>query len=828
MQAVPVQTPSVVPEQNRNPEQLQRLGQSMDQAGGTAFRLGQTIGDRVQEQMDDANTKSAENTFLQSAQSILNDPSKGYFRQLGKNAVDQYQPTQEALVKAGNDAQSGLTNSIQKQMFKQVLQQHLLSFGKQMADYNHGQSAAYAATESKARAQSYSLLALGAMDSRSQTDADGNRTGDFAKYTFQMDSEVLKTAQIAGFAPDSPQAQAMLREQHTELNHAMIAKMLDNHDAKGAKAWFDQESAAGNIDLRNSEQLGSAIKSEMDHQDVEDGIQKYSTQALTPEVKRDTFMAVDNPKGLVEKGNLPIWNRPIVKNDDGSVSTEYSTSFNQDGKEVLVPTVVNGKFLTPDGKKPEEGSAAEKTMFKAAWDHYLKTGENLGKFDNPDDADAYAQQLHSRSPAKQGPPQTDILPVPGSSINVTSGLGAQRSGGRSHDGIDIAVPVGTNVMAPSAGKVTKVWNDDKFGGGLSMEMQLNDGRIVGFAHLSATSVKVGDDVQQGAQVALSGKTGNATGPVLHYMMKDANGQYIDPRQASQPQPNMDGFADPNALEKAVQAAQNGPEAPQIKKQIIAGLEAQHSHYRAIENQKYDELTQAARDAFFASGGNYNAIPASIRLQLKPEDTFRFQQGLPKKDNVDAQADFILNPNNQNVAWVQAHRMDFSDGTYLSYLSHATAVQNSSGKELGATMDNTQMDDVLIQNNLQNLTQPKDDTDKATAIALKTRIIDIIDNQQQQLGRSMTRDEKRKVMQQTIMDQVFTPGWVFKGDPHINSLLSPEDQKIATVYVNGKSVKVAEIPSTFRQSATTSLMRTNQPVTEQNIAALWLASGKAAK
>lgn len=112
------------------------------------------------------------------------------------------------------------------------------------------------------------------------------------------------------------------------------------------------------------------------------------------------FMVNSHPKGLVEPGNLPIWNRPRVNNADGSFSSEYSVSFQDDnGHEVLVPTVVDGKFLTPDGKKPPTGSPAEKAMFKAAWDHYLKTGQNLGKFANPQDADAYAQALHSRGEA---------------------------------------------------------------------------------------------------------------------------------------------------------------------------------------------------------------------------------------------------------------------------------------------------------------------------------------------------------------------------------------------------------------------------------------------
>jgi hypothetical protein len=66
------------------------------------------------------------------------------------------------------------------------------------------------------------------------------------------------------------------------------------------------------------------------------------------------------------------------------------------GHEVLVPTIVDGKFLTPDGKKPKPGSPEEKQMFKEAWKHYEKTGEHLGIFDTPEHADQYAQLVHNR------------------------------------------------------------------------------------------------------------------------------------------------------------------------------------------------------------------------------------------------------------------------------------------------------------------------------------------------------------------------------------------------------------------------------------------------
>jgi hypothetical protein len=101
--------------------------------------------------------------------------------------------------------------------------------------------------------------------------------------------------------------------------------------------------------------------------------------------------------GMIKPGNINLNGRPVVHNADGSISTEYSVSFeDKDGHEVLVPTVVNGKFLTPDGKKPKEGSAAEEKMFQRAWKHYEETGEQMGIFDTPEHADTYANTVHNR------------------------------------------------------------------------------------------------------------------------------------------------------------------------------------------------------------------------------------------------------------------------------------------------------------------------------------------------------------------------------------------------------------------------------------------------
>ena len=106
----------------------------------------------------------------------------------------------------------------------------------------------------------------------------------------------------------------------------------------------------------------------------------------------------------------------------------------------------------------------------------------------------------------------------------TSGFGWRW--GKMHEGNDFATPVGTPVHSMSTGTVTFAGWESGYGN--KVEITYWDGTLSVYAHLSSISVSVGDKVDPGEVVALSGNTGHSTGPHLHLEIHPNGGAAIDP------------------------------------------------------------------------------------------------------------------------------------------------------------------------------------------------------------------------------------------------------------------------------------------------------------
>jgi murein DD-endopeptidase MepM/ murein hydrolase activator NlpD len=95
-----------------------------------------------------------------------------------------------------------------------------------------------------------------------------------------------------------------------------------------------------------------------------------------------------------------------------------------------------------------------------------------------------------------------------------------------HAGFDIAVARGTPIKASAPGVVLAV--DDYFFNGKTVFVDHGNGLISMVCHLDRIDVATGESVNRGQRVGLSGMTGRATGPHLHWSVV-LNGAMVDPQ-----------------------------------------------------------------------------------------------------------------------------------------------------------------------------------------------------------------------------------------------------------------------------------------------------------
>ena len=113
-----------------------------------------------------------------------------------------------------------------------------------------------------------------------------------------------------------------------------------------------------------------------------------------------------------------------------------------------------------------------------------------------------------------------MWPVSGT---LTSGFGWRW--GRMHEGIDIAAPSGTPVVASASGTV--IYSGWMGGYGNLVVVDHGGGVATAYAHLSGYATSTGSSVFRGQTVGYVGSTGNSTGPHLHFEVR-INGSPVDP------------------------------------------------------------------------------------------------------------------------------------------------------------------------------------------------------------------------------------------------------------------------------------------------------------
>jgi hypothetical protein len=287
---------------------------------------------------------------------------------------------------------------------------------------------------------------------------------------------------------------------------------------------------------------------------------------------------------------------------------------------------------------------------------------------------------------------------------------------------------------------------------------------------------------------------------------------------------------PNLEDLLRVARQNISDADQLKR-AEAKIKLWHTETTARSVNAYNDLLTELYDKVYADPGAYAKIPATTLNKLDPKDRSALQEGNSRTNDVDTEILLITDPTQTLPGNIEQYRGKLSESTYQAYLKAGQTLKaamdddaNSTNALVGATGDSDQLKTTLANYGYEDMFQKDNDASKLDFIQINNAWKAQIDQQQRDNGNvKLNRIEKQKILNDILNNVVLRggigPDGLVGGTSIPAATVDVDEMDEVFVYVDDKIVYLSDIGD--REAIIKALRQNNQPVTEQNIANLYV-------
>lgn len=327
----------------------------------------------------------------------------------------------------------------------------------------------------------------------------------------------------------------------------------NNMSSSPFTANLNTNAGNGSDTLYNLSQRSGLSQEELIRQNSLKGFsfQRYDRSAETSQ-KIASLSPSKGTSGYGERSLVPKTSDLSPQNSPNNASVSFKSEGSREEKKVetlatplketksqnythtplpLLPSEQRSALNLENEKKLEvadlkQGNEAQKSDAPGATAPTILNGQNL-KEPNNITKDASQETKSEEQPSKETLSHEAELarlrwPVKG---RITSPFG-ERADGTTNDGIDISVPLGTDIHAAEDGIVAYAGNQLPAYGNLVLVKHAK-GVVTAYAHADQIKVKKGDRVTRGQIIATAGKTGAVDQPKLHFEVREGP-KAVDP------------------------------------------------------------------------------------------------------------------------------------------------------------------------------------------------------------------------------------------------------------------------------------------------------------